>query len=222
MNRQLTFKKVILKICTILSACLGAACADNSEIMQYDYPVLITDPVTEIDESGVVFNAEVLKLGKSEIIDHGFQFRINNKNYSYWPTFKVSLGPTSDTQISTKMTYDLVDGLNYWVQAYAVTCTDTVFAEKVIFKSQGSSYPVIQSFTPTHGVAGDTVILTGVNFGTRLSNSVITLDNDPATVLLWETDKVIFKVPLNATPGSYRIYLYGLKDAWTGDFLVDP
>jgi gliding motility-associated-like protein len=65
--------------------------------------------------------------------------------------------------------------------------------------------PTITSFTPTSGVAGTSVTITGTNFSTVAGENVVAFNGTPAIVASGTTTSLIVTVPAGASPGPISV-----------------
>ena len=157
---------IILAFFMILAAC-------EKEEIKRPFARLETLPVTELDSSGVTFNATLLTTpDDANIIDYGFVWR--NAPFNRATDFpsgsrNISLGNELNAKdFSTRLTTGLADREIYYVRAYIRSDEWLVYGNQRSFFSQGGEGPVIESLLPEGTVVpGDTLVLTGRNFGTE-------------------------------------------------------
>ncbi|MCB1218522.1 PKD domain-containing protein [bacterium] len=65
--------------------------------------------------------------------------------------------------------------------------------------------PVITGFTPDEGPVGSTVIITGLQFGTREDGDTVLLNGVPMTVLDWSDTLITIEIAQGATDGSFIV-----------------
>jgi hypothetical protein len=63
---------------------------------------------------------------------------------------------------------NLQKGETYFVRAFVITADYMVYGKPVSFTSLGSTPPVIMEFPPLEATLGDTILLKGKYFGTKL------------------------------------------------------
>lgn len=82
--------------------------------------------------------------------------------------------------------------------------------------------PSITSFSPSSGVIGTTVIVTGTNFSTTPSNNTISFNGTVATVTAATTTQLTTTVPTGATTGKISVMVNSTTTAATStsDFTV--
>lgn len=156
----------------ILHICLIFLFSCNKEIEEKrEYPRINTLCVTDITENGAIFYAEVLTLGNTPIIEQGFLWGAN-ENLDLNNAECKSIQVTNTTgEFHAYINSSLYKTQHYYVRAYIKTDDFTVLGNTLDFISNGSTPPVINSFSPIKGNWGDTIILKGGNFS-RIANKV--------------------------------------------------
>jgi len=79
--------------------------------------------------------------------------------------------------------------------------TTLLFLTTIVLYSQQT----VTSFSPTSGLTGTTVTITGTNFNPLPSGNVVTFNNIPATVINATATILTVEVPSNATTGSVKV-----------------
>lgn len=72
-------------------------------------------------------------------------------------------------------------------------------------KTQVSTAPGILDLNTLTGVAGTSVTITGVNFGSTQDSSTVKFNGTPATATSWSTTQIVCSVPDGATSGNVVI-----------------
>ena len=80
--------------------------------------------------------------------------------------------------------------------------------------------PSITSFTPSSGVVGTTVIITGTNFSATTSGNTVTFNGVSATVTVATTTQLTVTVPTGATTGKIAVTINSVTATSTSDFTV--
>lgn len=80
--------------------------------------------------------------------------------------------------------------------------------------------PTITTFTPSSGVVGTTVIITGTNFSTTASDNTVTFNGTAATVSASSDTQLTVTVPSGATTGKITVSVSGNSVTSTSDFTV--
>lgn len=80
--------------------------------------------------------------------------------------------------------------------------------------------PSITSFTPASGVAGDTVIITGLHFSTVTTNNTVTFNGATATVTAATSTQLTVTVPPGVSTGKIAVTVNGQTGTSSADFTV--
>src|SRR5687768_8541192 len=159
------YKAVFKGILFSFSLSLLVTC-DNYEFPASPYPRIETLPVADISETGVTFQAKIIRLGDKPITDHGFVWGFD-ENLSISSEDKIQLGSISGSgEVEAEVKYGLYPDTTYYVKAFIATDSYLVYGKVVSFKSKGGATPQIRSFATEEGNWGDTVILSGQYFST--------------------------------------------------------
>jgi uncharacterized protein (TIGR02217 family) len=70
--------------------------------------------------------------------------------------------------------------------------------------------PTISSLSATSGVPGDSITITGTNFGPAQGTSTVTLNGQRATATAWSSTSITVTVPAGATSGNFVVIVGGL------------
>jgi protocatechuate 3,4-dioxygenase beta subunit len=80
--------------------------------------------------------------------------------------------------------------------------------------------PSITSFTPTSGMASDTVKITGLNFSTVTTNNTVTFNGATATVTAATNTQLTVTVPSGVSTGKITVTVNGQAGTSSADFTV--
>nr|NQU93510.1 hypothetical protein [Bacteroidota bacterium] len=180
-----------------------SGCEKDAELQPKDYPYLITLEVTDINPTGVRFNAEVLVYGLDSIIDFGFVWYNNESQYHY--SLYDHEGNTDN--FTAKVQNNLVANQYYQCRAYIETTNQLVTGNEVGFTSSGSLPPEIVDFFPDTVTDGMSVTLVGKYFSPIVSNNEVTVNDISAEVVSASNDTIIFIMPEMAFQGNAAIKL---------------
>lgn len=164
-------KRVFIYLSVAIAIC---SCKKDAEHqLMNDYSLPSTKPVFNIDNSGVTIAGTIKQFGKEPIIDHGFVWSTKEE-----PTLNdshISLGILeSKNDFSIRITHDLKPGQTYYVRAYIATDNYVVYGEQQIFKSLGSSAPIIERIEPAEiTYYMKRIIVYGKNFCSNKSDAKI-------------------------------------------------
>lgn len=72
--------------------------------------------------------------------------------------------------------------------------------------------PKISSFSPVNGLAGDTIVITGSNFSSAITDNTVTFGgNATASIISANATQIKVKVPAGATTGNISVTVGGLQ-----------
>jgi len=133
--------------------------------------------VSNVNNSGATFNAEIITNGNSDIIDHGF---IWSEYESFPDDFSelISLGQKGTIgKFSAKISTTLEIGILYYVKSYIETSDKLIYGQYVTFISEGSLGPIIEYFEPQSGDVGDTITIIGNNYSRFVERMAVEFGN---------------------------------------------
>jgi len=170
------------------------SCIKDAKHSQQNYPFFITQPVINIDDTGVTFIGSIERQGKEPIVDHGFVWGIAQN-----PTLgnsHISLGVLdAENEFQTRVTYDLKTNEAYYVRAYMATNDYVIYGNQQLFTSLWSSAPVIESIDPQPVKVGSIVSIKG----RRLNNirDILSLEAFAYVEIIEKNDtEVKIKIPV--------------------------
>lgn len=153
------------------------ACEEEQQlpILNKDYPVLITNEASDIDESGVTLSAQI-SVPEGEIItSFGFEILLGREltriDISAWKEI---------SDFSYRLASNMVAGLEYEFKPFAISASHTVYGEPMTFTSQGQLGPEIIDFYPKQATVFDEITVIGRHF--NLNRVILRLGNDPRSV----------------------------------------
>jgi hypothetical protein len=229
--------KTINFISLLVLAILLWRCQKDLEIQPKEFPFVITNDATQIDSTGVTFNAKILDFGKEEIIDFGFTWK--SERGKYICSLKES-GNIKD--FSFRISSDLNNGEGVGYRAFVKTRTNTVYANTINFVSKGSKKPVIKDFYPKEGYDSTKVTIIGSDFSYNPGNNHVTINglnvelvqssNDTLVVILPETNingvaEIMVQVGENKVVANEKFHITGpvitgisINEGYSGDFII--
>jgi Concanavalin A-like lectin/glucanases superfamily/IPT/TIG domain len=80
--------------------------------------------------------------------------------------------------------------------------------------------PTITSFSPSSGLVGATVVITGTNFSSTAANNTVKVTNASATVTAATSTQLTITVPPNTTTGKITVSVNGLTATSATDFTI--
>lgn len=188
--------------------CIGG-CTSDAEFIPKDYPYVITGNASDIDPSGVTFNAKVYFADKQNIIDYGFVLVDKDKDY------KCSLYDKNNKPMdgfSARLTTNLKKNELYSYYAYVQTDQERIKGAASVFVSQGSQMSEIESIIPNSGFSMTRVKLVGKNFSSFQDSYDVFFNDDRVDILHESQDSIVFKIPYTRFVGNATI---SLKSRWS-------
>ena len=171
---------------------------DNHEFPGAPYPRVETLSVINISASGVRLRGNIIDLGNSPVIEHGFVWGFDKGITVGGSEGIIKLeADASSGEFRADVVSGLFKGQTYYVKAFVRTADHLVYGQSIKFKSNGSNPPAIESFEPALGTWGDTVILHGSYFGTTPRSNLVKFNELPAKVISATESTIICIVPDN-------------------------
>ena len=192
--------KTINLISLLVLSILLWRCQKDLEIQPKEFPFVITNDATQIDSTGVTFNAKILDFGKEEIIDFGFTWK--SQRGEYICSLKES-GNIKD--FSFRISSDLNNGEGVGYRAFVKTRKNTVYANTINFVSKGSKKPVIKDFYPKEGYDSTKVTIIGSNFSYNPGNNHVIINGLEVRLIQSSNDSLVFIMPENNLNGAAEI-----------------
>jgi hypothetical protein len=195
-------------------------------------PQLSTEFVKPLSSKRFYVKAQVIKKGNIPVNDYGFAYYVGSGNYQSGSETKVSLGKsfsadTFSTNIAVNMSqgYYSSSNLKVFVRAYITNEKGTLYAKPASAEFLLSQ---ILQVTPLYGKAGDTITIRGNNLDPFATNSAVTFNNTPGTIVEATTSQIRVIVPGNIQTNSYDSYVSlkvangnGMND-YTTNFSLSP
>lgn len=178
---------------------------------QKDYfvPLIITGQVTNIDEGGAVFHANITSMGDMPILEYGFVWdTISNPTIETAEKFIVHQQAEIGT-LSAKIKSGLIPDETYFVRAFIRNSDITTYGEETSFLSLGGSLPYISGIIPLEGSLGDTLVIFGKNFSNRSSD--VKIDQITATIVRASQDSLFVIVPITLKNKKSAVTLTNLN-----------
>lgn len=147
---------------------IGSTSCQKEEEISRPFARIRTLPVTEIDSTGVTFNAEVVLFGEQEIIEYGFI--LYSDPIDRLPNFPEEFNHFSikqkliDQQFLIRVNPGIVEGERKIVRAYIRSLEQIIYGDETSFITARTASPVIEKISPDVLVPGDTMIISGKHF----------------------------------------------------------
>lgn len=198
--------KYSIRLSFILILLLLLMKCDDHEFPESPYPKVETLPVTNISVTGVTLQADLVQLSKQSIVNHGFVWG-TKENLSLTSDENIQLGAIAGLgKFEAEVKAGLQEGETYFVKSFVITADYLVYGKPVSFTSLGSTPPVINEFSPLEATLGDTILLKGKYFGTKVSNVAVKFGSINSKIVS-NTDTTIFCVVPNGIPNSVPIFV---------------
>jgi N-acetylneuraminic acid mutarotase len=179
---------------------------DDHEFPESAYPKVETLPVINISATGVTVQANLVQLSKQPIVNHGFVWG-TTESLSLTSDENIKLGAISGLgKFEAEVKAGLFEGETYFVKAFVITADYLVYGKPVSFTSVGSTPPVLSEFSPLEATLGDTILLRGKYFGTKVSNIAVKFGSINSKIVS-NTDTTIYCVVPNGIPNSVSIFV---------------
>lgn len=211
-----TLKTVIGGLSMLILFC----CTDEHFPIEKDYPVIETLPVSNIDETGINLNAEIL--GNHQLDDHGFIV-----NFSYFDDFSneskkqfIPLGKGSAGPYTHRITSNLIEGFEYQIRGYGVRVRDTIYGNEITFTGHDVPDPQFTGVSQSVVFDGDVITISGTNlYSDTHGPAFVFIQEFQAEVLENTNTSITFKVPRSPVVGSVsiRVQIAGLM--YTGGLI---
>jgi len=211
-------KKVIILVLMLIV--LFSCNKDN----EFDYSLIQTGDVTNIDSTGATFHARISDLSNSNILNYGFVWSIeSNPEIQNSEKYLISGEPSVGT-ISEKISTTLKDNVTYYVRAFMQNDNYITYGKEVTFTSLGSSAPTISDFFPNTGNINDTLYIVGRNFSYITDNNKVYIDNFQSNVIYSVQDTLIVIIPnkLNIQSSTISVSIFGNETKSTEKFNLIP
>lgn len=153
-------KNSIITLLASLLILFLASC-EAEEIDRGGIPNLRTLSVSDNNQEGVTMNADLFFRGEGRILEYGFVW-IRNEDPNIENGFMVSeFGNIDGGKFSLRSNSYLRDNIRYNVRAFVRTNAIIAYGDIKEFTSNGTSIPVIQSYSPTTGSWQDSLYIKG-------------------------------------------------------------
>ncbi|MFA5974383.1 MAG: IPT/TIG domain-containing protein [Lentimicrobiaceae bacterium] len=154
-------KKFILLFFLAINFIL-VGCKKDAE-PRFKYPfLLINSP--DVISNGVILTGKIISTNGFKLEEYGFVLSKKPKPVLS-ASRKKSEQSLNDGSFNDSITSGLEKGETYYVRAYLLAGKYIVYSNQESFISSGSLPPVISSFFPQQGFAGEKIEIKGANFG---------------------------------------------------------
>lgn len=182
------------------------SCKNNNE---YDYALIFTGEVTDIDSTSVTFHANISDLSKFEIVEYGFVW-----NTKPDPTLQVGekyiiRNKPQIGNFTKKISTSIPGGVKNYVRAFVRTTEFISYGKQVSFTPLGGQGPIVKDFFPKTGNLNDTIMIIGDNFSSQKTQ--VKFGNNVAKIIKINQDTIIAAIPnnLNVDNAEVSVSVYG-------------
>lgn len=191
-------------ICTIIVLfLLFNSCTKDDD---RGFPSVTTLSNAEVFNDGTIIHGEISQDNVFEIIDHGVVYCIEKNSSGEENYEKISLGTlTTGNTFSVLIERNLAKNVMYVAKVFVTTKEKTVYGNEITFLSKGGKPPVINSYWPEKGFAGDTLFIRGQYFSRKSDDNKVKFANLNAQVV-YSSDSIL-KVIIPALHESYKAIL---------------
>lgn len=123
-------------------------------------------------------------------------------------TIYYTLDGSTPTTSSTQFSGPFVVNVTTTVKALAAAAG---YDNSSVASATYTIGPIITAISPTSGVTGTVVTITGTGFGGTQGNSTVTLNGTAGTPTSWSATSITVAVPTNATTGNVVVTVNGLS-----------
>lgn len=190
----------------LISLCAGLIACHNEETLPLSHPRFSVAFVQDIDAKRVQFAANVFEYGSEEILEFGFAFS-KDPNPRKGSSEFVKQGGKPDAFFSLDAAHGMKSLEKYYVAAYMITKSNTVYSEGFEFTSQGSDGFIFENMTiPDPLYFGDTITVYGKNISRLPINYTIWVEGQGANVVKTTETFFQFLIPkdINFEPFQFR------------------
>ena len=186
--------KILIIIFLIIT--IAISCNKEFELQEENFPIIITNPITIISDTGIVATCTIKKTSDEKIIEYGFIWCKNQdilildtNNFAKFSTKQI----LEDDYFEAKINYDVFANNKYYLRAYVKTENYTTYGNIVNFIAEGCNPPIINSISPSSAGIGTSIIITG-NYFSFISTKVL-FDNSYIKIDSFTNKNIYFKVP---------------------------
>ncbi|MFT4733806.1 MAG: hypothetical protein ACI9K1_000759 [Arcticibacterium sp.] len=188
MNKKKLYSLLLLMIISVLG------CNQAEFIIPREYPVIVTEKATSIDQSGVVISANILHKGKGEITEMGFTWIDQSREDQVFKQ-AVYADPDTTERIELRISSDLRKDGFYKFRAYLEVGDLVILGNEESFQSQGSLVSKVSDFYPKSGGTGELITIVGENFSLSRDRTKVFLGRNEAELFYVSMDTIKVLVP---------------------------
>lgn len=174
-------------------------------------PKIVTSKNTALSASRFYVEASVPERGDIPIVDYGFVYSIgpNTPYNGMGMETKVSLGKTLSADVFS--TTIILENVDYYYNDYSCHVRAYLTNEKGTVYGKFLSAAILRlqatNIIPSSAKTGDTVIISGTNFSTELSDNLVTFNNVSGRIIEATSSNLKVVVPAGITNNWYDSYI---------------
>jgi N-acetylneuraminic acid mutarotase len=171
------------------------SCDKEAVVGAKDYPYIITKEISDITESSVVFNGEILStISANEIIEYGFIWDTYDPKGKKANKVVINDHATIGTY-SIKIDSKLYKDSEQLVRAYIRTNNLIVYGNPISFTCNGGVPAELYEINPLKGYVGSKVVIKGNNFSYQKDKVSVFFGDIEAVIDSCSDNRIVVKVP---------------------------
>jgi len=170
------------------------SCDKEAVIGEKDYPYIITNAISDITDSSVVFNGEIISTGSSEIIEYGFLWDTDEPKVETANKVVINTNVNLGT-FSIKIDYNLFKDSEQIVRSYLKTNNLVVYGNQIKFTCHGGVPAIISEIYPLKGYVNSQVVIIGDNFTNQKDNVSVFFEDIEAIIDSCSDNRIVVRVP---------------------------
>ncbi|MCH7398940.1 hypothetical protein MM236_13120 [Belliella sp. DSM 107340] len=185
------------KLLITIGICFGLFACEEEKLPEVTNPRLSVAYIQEIDSTGVVFAANIIDIGKQEIIEHGFYYGPSVINILQAGD-KIKKDGAPESFFELKATHSLEKGKQYAVVAFIKTAEGITHSLPTTFVSDGSPSFIFDRIEYNDKVYfNDTIRVYGKNLSPKLGTYKAKMNGLEARISALADEYFEFIIPDN-------------------------
>ena len=185
------------KLLMIIGICFGLFACEEEKLPEVTNPRLSVAYIQEIDSTGVVFAANIIDIGKQEIIEHGFYYGSSVINILQAGD-KIKKDGAPESLFELKATHSLEKGKQYSVVAFIKTAEGITHSLPTTFVSEGSPSFIFDRIEYNDKIYfNDTIRVYGENLSPKLGTYKAKINGIEARISALTDEYFEFIIPDN-------------------------
>lgn len=173
---------------------------NSSEVVPREYPFVFFDEVSGINEKGVELSGQVLSQGSTPINEIGFVLSLHPSPTTDDRKILSGIQENNNDRFNISLENDLYTDTLYYVRAFAVSGSLTIYSNERSFKSLGSNPPKIDQIYPVRCISGGIITIIGDYFSEQPAHNIVTFQlskarSVKAQVIKASSDTILVRCP---------------------------